>query len=211
MRGKHNNQAGFGNAGVVIAVVGVMVLGGAGYLVYRTQGKSPASAASASQGSIAQAETVAATQETKSTITPQGAVLDFKEIGIQLPLDSVVTNAVYAPYYTPSPDGAKVYGISTQELESVGSANSACSASRGPLGIIRATTTAPMKLVPPNGEAPMTPDNKTLFKIGTSYFQYVAPQEFGCTDSGKVTETDMQTAQTAVAQSFTSLQQDNAQ
>src|SRR5258707_1995040 len=83
--------------------------------------------------------------DTAEVVTASGSALNFTSFGVEVPLASSVSDAVYAPYYSPSSDGATVYGISTQALEGDGNASSPCTASHGPLGVIRVTTTAPLE------------------------------------------------------------------
>jgi len=204
-----SNQSGFGVIGIVVAVVAIFVISGSGYLVYKAHTKkSPLSTTSSSSGATGQDNSITTNQGGQSTVNQQGTILDLKEAGVELTLSSSVSDATYAAYYSPSTDGATVYGFSTKTLQNAANASDSCSASHGALGIIRVTSTVPEGFVPPNSDAPLTPDNKTLFKIGNSYYQYVAPQNLGCTGSG-ITPSTVQTDQTAIAQSFVSLQSDS--
>jgi len=196
MSRQRSNQTGFGIIGIAIAVVAVVVLSGTGYVAYKAHKKPTSDVSTTGSNSTGSAQTTTTNTSTAATITPQGTYLDLTQVGVKFLLSSSVSDAVYAPYYAPSSDGATVFGISTQSVTSASTASS-CSASHGLLGVISVTTTAPMKLVPPNGEAPMTPDNKTLFLIGNKYYQYIAPQ--------------ITTDQQAVEQSFATLQSDSRQ
>lgn len=206
---KYNSQAGFGALGVLVAVVAVLVIGGSGYLVYRAHHKNSATSDSTTATSSATpVATTSTTMGTAATVTQQGSYLDIKEAGVKFLLGSSVTDTTYAPYYSPSSDGATVFGLSSQAITSAGSNAVACSASHGTLGIIRVTTSAPTELAPPNGNKVMTPDNKTLFEIGGKYYQYIAPQN--AATCGTVSPAQVEADQQVVAQSFTSLESDSA-
>jgi hypothetical protein len=207
MSQKYNSQAGISTVAIVIAVVAVAVLGGGGYLAFKAHSKTPVSAVSTSSAPVTPAETAAIDQTTKSTLTPQGAYLDLAQAGVKIALNKSVNDAVYESSSNP-PSGGSAFGISSQSIMQADNGNVECSAAHGPLGTISITSTPPMELVPPNGEKPMTPDNKTLFKVGNKYYQYIAPQEF--INCGSVSSTQVEAAQQAVAQSFVSLQSDTS-
>lgn len=144
--------------------------------------------------------------DTAATVTPQGSYLDFTAIGIKIPLTTAVNDAVYAPFQIAGQNGDKVYGISSQTLIDTG--NYSCAAAVGPLGLVIATTN-PTVVTGANSTTQLTVDNKTVFKIGNTYYRYVPPQSLGCV-AGSVTDNKTATAQTAFAQSFTSLQADSS-
>lgn len=145
--------------------------------------------------------------DTAATVTPQGTYLDFTKIGVKVTLGSSVDDAVYAPFNVPSTDGSQVFGISSQSLIDDSNSNS-CAAAMGPLGIVIATTN-PTVVTGPASTTQLTPDNKTVFKIDSTYYRYVPPQDYGC-NGGNVTSNQVQAAQNAFAQSFASLQSDSS-
>ena len=145
--------------------------------------------------------------DTAAVTTAQGSYLDLSKLGVELPLSSSISDAVYAPFNV-STDGAQSYGISTLSLMNA-SSDPGCQPAAGPLGIIVVTTAAPDTLTPTGAVAQLAPDNKTLFKFGSTYYHYVPPQNDACI-GGSASTTTVNSEQTALAQSFTSLAADSS-
>jgi len=145
--------------------------------------------------------------DTAAVVTPQGSVLDLTPIGVQIPLTSAVSDAVYAPFPITENDGSHAYGVSSVSLIKA-SSSKGCSAAYGPLGLIISTTTPPVVPAAGNSTTQLTPDNKTLFKIGTTYYRYVPPMDISCSGDGIETST-VESQQAALATSFTSIKADN--
>jgi hypothetical protein len=146
--------------------------------------------------------------DTAAVVTPSGSVLDFSAIGVQIPLNSSVSDAVYAPFPITKNDGSHAYGVSSVSLIKANSSlTSGCSAANGPLGLVIATTSQP---VAPDGMSttPVSVDNKTLFKIGSTYYRYVPPMDMACTGGG-ITVSAVEATQQAFETSFTSIKADS--
>jgi hypothetical protein len=205
---RNNGQLGFA-AILMVAVLVTIGVAGTGYLVYNAHNKkSLVSSDTTTSGTTPAEKTRSTSAGTAATVTPQGTYLDFKDVGVKMLLSSSVSDAVYAPYHNPNSEGATVYGISTQSIINA-SSDVGCTAASGPLGIVSVNSTAPKQLDGSGGFKQLTPDNKTLFLIGGKYYQYMAPQNIGCS-GGQVTDAQIQAAQKAFEQSFASLQPDTA-
>ncbi len=204
---KDSNQSGFESV-LLVVILAVFAIGGTGYLVYKSHHKNARTLTDTSSQTTP-SKVGAQSTDTPATKTPEGIYLDLKDVGVKFLLASSVSDAVYAPYDTANPEDATVYGLSTEALEAANSANKMCTPTYGPLGIIRVTDSAPEVLVPPNGEKPATPDNKTIFKIGDRFYQYKTPQTTVC-DGGTVTTDQIVSDRAAIEQSFASLVSDTA-
>lgn len=205
---RQDTNLGFSIVEALLILVVIGILGFTGWYVYhvrQTADKNHSAAANATVPTYK--KKIDTKAKTAAPPVPQGTYLDFKEVRVKMLLSSSISDAVYAPVNNSlSTDGAvAVFGLSTRSIEDAGSN---CDASNGPLGLVRVTATAPMRLVPPNGEAPMAPDNKTLFLIGSKYYQYIAPQDF--VECGTVSTAQFEANQQAFEQSFASLQSDSA-
>lgn len=143
---------------------------------------------------------------TAAVVTPQGTYLDVKEIGVHILLNGSIPDAVYAPFDVAPTDGSQVYGISAQSLISQ-DAKGYCSAASGALGLIIATTN-PTVVTGAHTSSQLVPDNKTIFKYGSTYVRYVPPQNYGCA-VGQITTAAVAGKQAAFAQAFATLQPDN--
>jgi hypothetical protein len=104
-------------------------------------------------------------------------------------------------------DGSKIVGISPQSLiDNETNHNSDCIAADAPLGTILETTTQPAAI---NG--PVAVDNKSVFKINNTYYQYAPPHgthKCGITSSG-IQDSTVASKLSAFAQAFTTVQPDN--
>ncbi len=184
-------QSGFGVVAIVIAILVVVGLGYIGYRVYTANNNQTGNTA---QNSNAQ------NNGTQDTAT----YLDIKELGVKIKLSDGIKDAVYAPFDVPATDGSQVYGISAQSLIDKETGDN-CSAAHGALGLIRATTIAPTYV---GGQQTLPVDNKTLFKFGDTYYQYVRPQAYGCAQD-QITSDMVSSKVDAFAQAFTTVQLDN--
>lgn len=194
----NQQQAGFGAAIIIAAVLVIAVLGLIGWKLYSLYSK-PVAKTTTNQASNTQTGTTGNTNT-----SDQATYLDIKELGIKIKLDVSIKDAAYAMYYTPSTDGSTVVGISTQSLIDKETGNY-CEASHGPLGIIIKTSdpnyqTGPNTTIAPNG--------KDIFKLGNNYYWYRKPQNDGCA-VGQVTPAMQDAAISAFAQAFTTVQLDN--
>lgn len=133
--------------------------------------------------------------------TPQPQYLDFKELGIKITLNNQISDAVYAPFEAPQTDGSTVIGISAQSLIAK---DATCSASRGILGLIRESTTAPTYI---GGTLPV--DNKSVFRFGDTYYQYISPQSAGCFTTTQADSGLISSKLSAFRQAFATAQPDS--
>src|SRR5690242_15243454 len=165
----HSKQSGFSIVEAVIAIVIIAVLGLVGWTAYNAYNHPTKKTANATTNT---SNTNQPSKETTNgtTTTPQNTYLDMKEIGVKMTLNSSISDAVYAPFDTPSTDGTKSYGISAQSLIK-SETKDYCEARHAPLGIVIAPTTAPSTIV-----GPVPVDNKSVFKFGSTYYEYIRPQ-----------------------------------
>lgn len=229
-------QSGFTAIEVLLCAVVVVILGFTGYLVYHSQRN--ATKALNDANNTAQSTTVNETKQVTTfaeckqaagsrtletypgqCVTKDGKTfvdtvaqtqgqkyLDIKEIGVKLLLNDTVADAIYAPFSNSPTDGSQVFGISTSMLVNSGGGVS-CSAADGTLGVIIATTNP--TVAGPNSTTELVPDGETVFKFGNIYYRYVRPQDTGCAD-GSMSSAQVNAAQSAFAQSFTTLQPDSS-
>jgi hypothetical protein len=189
----HKNQSGF----ILMAVTIIVTIGLLGLVGWSLYSHYYSSQNSATTGSQSPKPTIS----NPSAATPQPKYLDIKELGVKITLSSQISDAVYAPFEAPQTDGSTVIGISAQSLIAK---DATCAASRGILGLIRASTIAPTYI---GGTLPV--DNKSVFMFGDTYYQYISPQSAGCFTTTQADSGLISSKLSAFRQAFTTLQPDS--
>ncbi len=191
--GAHVKQSGFGIAVIIVAVLVLAGLGLIGYRLYGAYNKPVAKTTTTSS----QAGSTQTNNTGSASTSDQATYLDIKELGIKIKLNSQISDAIYS--IVPTTDGSKGAGISAQSLvDKSTDCNSA-------LGLIEETTTAPTLV---SGQQ-ATPDNKSLFKLGDTYYWYRPPQNQGCLTTAQADVALISSKLNAFEQAFTTVQLDN--
>src|SRR6266699_2108874 len=82
---RREHQSGFSIVEAVIVVIAIGVIGTVGWFIYQHNKTKPTDAASNGQP----------TQQTTTTTAPTGAILDIKEWGVHMTLDSTTASLYY--------------------------------------------------------------------------------------------------------------------
>jgi hypothetical protein len=203
-------QAGFGVVPIIVIIAAIAVLGFVGFRLLTTQSSKPATNNATAHTQTSPASNQPSNTQTSATPAQTDTYLHIKELGIKIKLSDGIKDAVYSMFQPQPDDGAKVIGISAQSLIDSSAVNKQinCSASSGALGIITETTTAPTYV---GGQEPFPVDNKSLFKFGSTYYQYQAPQtQCGISGPGyEALQQSMAQKQAAFAEAFKTVQLDN--
>jgi len=180
----NKKQSGFGIIAIIVIVLVVGVLGFVGWRIFTAQSSSNNTG----------------NNQTNNTQPSTDTYLNIKELGVKIKLSDEIKDAVYS--VVPTSDGSKGVGISAQSLVDK---SSECSPSNFTLGLIEAMSTAPTSV---SGQ-PASPDNKTLFKLGDTYYWYRPPQNQTCLTDNQADINMVANKLDAFKQAFSTIQLDN--